>query len=69
MKKGYKEKKLIGYAEVGSHNKIFEFVPVGGNTVGDNYPHLLHIYSKKLLSDLVRVKIIYEVKVKCKKEV
>lgn len=56
-----KEKKLIGYADIGSHGKIFEFI---SGPVGDKYPNLLHVYSKKITPDLVRVKIIYEVKTK-----
>ena len=45
---------MRAYADIGSHGKIFEFI---GGTVGYRYPHLLHIYSKKIKSDLVEVEI------------
>lgn len=52
-----KKKSLVGWADVGSHGKIFEFI---GGVVGDRYPHLLHIYSKKVTSDLKKVRITIE---------
>jgi hypothetical protein len=47
---------IIAYADIGSHNKIFEFV---GGLVGNRYPHLMHIYSKEVVPDLVKIKITY----------
>ena len=43
------------WADVGSHGGIFEFF--SGFGIGGRYPHLLHVYSKKVTKDLVRVEI------------
>jgi hypothetical protein len=51
------KKSMIAWADIGSHGKIFEFV---SGPVAERYPHLLHIYSKKLTPYLVRVKITLE---------
>lgn len=45
---------VTGYADIGSHEKIFEF---SAGPVADKYPHLLHIYSEKVTPDLKEVKI------------
>lgn len=55
MKKSKRMKPVLAWADAGSHGKIFEFV---GGSVGERYPHLMHIYSKKYASGMVRVRIV-----------
>lgn len=54
-KKQKKVRKVEGWAEVGSHGGIFEFV---GGDLGESFKHLMCIYSKKVTSDLIKVEII-----------
>ena len=56
-----KTKTIRAYADIGSHNGIFEFV---GGKIADNYPTLLQVYRKKVSSDLIPVKITYLLKTK-----
>ena len=53
-----KEKRMRGYADIGSHGGIFMFEQ---GPVGDKYPTLLHIYRRKLTPDLRPVTIVYKV--------
>jgi hypothetical protein len=45
---------IIGWADISSRGRIFEF---DSGPVGDRYPHLMHIYSEQVTPDLKRVEI------------
>ena len=49
-----KVKRMVAYAEVGSHGGIFEFV---AGPISKCYPTLLHIYRTPVIGDLVPVEI------------
>lgn len=53
--KGKRKRTLKGWADLGSHGRVFEFI---GGPVGERYPNLLQIYSKKS-PGLVPVTITY----------
>lgn len=58
MKDIKKIKRVRAYADIGSHNGIFEF---GVGPVASRYPNLLHIFSKK---DKGLTPVIIEYKIK-----
>ena len=66
MKKSHKPKKrtVKAWADIGSHEGIFEFV---GGPVAVHYPYLLHIYSRKVKKYLVPVTITYTKEIISKK--
>ena len=52
-----KKKRLVGYAPIGSHGKLFVFE---SGYVASRYPHLYEIYSRKLLPYFKKVAITIE---------
>lgn len=55
--KNPKTHKMKGYADIGSHNKIFMF---SAGSVAEKYPTLLHIYAEKVSPDLIPVTITFK---------
>lgn len=53
------KKQFKAYADIGSHGGIFEFI---SGPVAMSYPHLMHIYSEKISSNLIEIKITYDIK-------
>lgn len=59
-------RRVKAWAAVGSHDGIFEFV-VG--PVAEKYPNLMHVFSKKIMRDLVPVTILVPLTKKRKRPV
>jgi hypothetical protein len=61
IKSGYKRKIMRVYIDVGTHGGVFEFL---AGPVGNNYPHLLHVYRKQVTEDLRPATLVYDLPIK-----
>jgi len=55
-----KQKRMKVYVDVGSHGKVFEFLL---GPTATRYPHLLHVYKKRLHKSLIPAILIYNITV------
>lgn len=53
-----KQKRMRVYVDVDSHGKVFEFI---AGPVANRYPHLLHVYGKRLDKSLIPATLIYDI--------
>lgn len=58
-KRGKKTKRVIAWADIGSHGGIFAFA--GGGECSRAYEGMMHIYKERHSKDLIKVVITYEI--------